>query len=266
MKGARATSPDATLRTLLFVAFGIILGGCAHHREFSGAEQRAMATPPTFLTGPMALVLTNARSYSAEVVFETRTAWGSTQAISGNFTAAGSRLAFEPAPSKSSRKNAQAKMVFVWDTALGNGYALNDALQGYASYSGPVRFTNIVCGKRNTAPQQISGHECEQETATILGNDGSIDLLQVWRAADLRGFPLRTSGGTNSGVLTFSKIQFGPPAEFLMSQEGFTRYESPDSMITELMARQHNLNRKDGQSFGYPDTIEQNRLRPGQPY
>jgi hypothetical protein len=237
-----------------------------HHRDFTGAEQRALATPPTFLSGPMALVLTNARSYSAQIVFETRTAWGSTQAISGNFTAAGSKLAFEPDLPKSSRKNALAKMVFVWDTALGNGYALNDALQGYAPYSGPVRFTNIVASKQNTTPQQIAGHECEQETATVLGNDGSISLLQIWRAADLRGFPLKIDDGTKSGVLTFSKIQFGPPAEFLMSQEGFTRYESPDSMITELMARQHNLNRKEGQTFGYPDIIEQNRVRPGQSY
>lgn len=243
-----------------------MFGGCAHHQEFSGTEQRAMATPPKFLTGPMALVLTNARSYNAQIVYETRTAWGSTQAISGNITAAGSKLAFEPESPKSSQKYSRAKMVFVWDSAQASGYALNDALQGYAPYSGTAQFTNIVAGKRNTAPQQIAGHECEQETATVLGNDGSINLLQVWCAADLGGFPLKIDGGTNSGVLTFSKIQFGPPAQFLMSQEGFTKYESPDAMVTELIARQHNFNRKEGQALSYPDTIEQNRLRPGQPY
>jgi hypothetical protein len=243
-----------------------MLAGCAHHQEFSGAEQRAMATPPKFLTGPMALVLTNDRSYTAQIVFESRTAWGSTQRVTGNFTAAGSKLAFEPESPKSSQKYAQAKMVFVWDAVQSSGYALNDALQGYAPYPGTAQFTNFVAAKRNTAPQQIGGHECEQETATVLGNDGSINLLQIWRAADLRGFPLKIDGGTNAGVLMLSRVQFGAPAHFLMSQEGFTRYESPDAMVTEIIARQHNLNRKEGQAFSYPDMIEQNRVRPGQPY
>lgn len=261
----KAYPPKVRTWTAILGSFAL-LTGCAHHREFSGAEQRALATAPAFLTGPMTLILTNDRSYRAEIVFESRTSWGSTQMVTGNFTAAGSRLAFQPELPKASRQNLQGKMVFVWDAAKSSGYALNDALQGYAPFGGTVLFTNAVAAKPRTAPQRIAGHECEQETATVLGNDGSINLLQVWRAADLRGFPLRIDGGTNSGVLTFSKIQFGQPAEFLMSQEGFTRYESPDAMVTELVARQHNLSRKEGSTFSYPDTIEQNRLRPGQPY
>lgn len=249
------------------IAIGILLAGCAHHPEFSGAEQRAMATPPLFLTGPMALLLTNATSYSAQIICETRTSWGSTQTVTGNFTAAGSKLAFQPELPKSSRKKSQAKMVFVWDTIQGSGYALNDALQGYAPYSGTERFTNVVASKQNSAPEQIAGHECEEEMAIVFGNDDSTNVLHVRRAADLRGFPLRIGGGgTNStAVLTFSKVQFGPPAEFLMSQEGFTKYESPDAMVTELVAREHNLRRREGETFGYPANIER-QPRPGQPY
>ena len=102
-----------------------------------------------------------------------------------------------------------------------------------------------------------------------LATDGSTNLLQVWRAADLRGFPVRISSTSlaTAGVLTITRIQFGRPAEFLTSQEGFTKYESPDAMVTELVARQHNFRRKEGVGFGYPNTIEQNRLRPpGQSY
>jgi len=249
------------------VALCSMLAGCAHHREFSGAEQRAMATPPAFLTGSMALVLTNGRSYSAQIVFETKTVWGSTQAVSGNFAAAGTKLAFEPELTKSARKNAQAKMVFVWDTVQSSGYALNDALQGYAPFSGPVRFTNIVAGKQNTAPQQLLGHECEEETVIVNGEDGSINRLQVWRATDLRGFPLRiVSGDTNSSSLTFSKIQFGPPTELLMSSEGFTKYESPEAMVTELVARQHNLSRRSEAASEYPANLQHQPPRPGQSY
>jgi len=249
--------------------FGILIAGCAHHKEFSGTEQRDLATPPAFLTGPMALLLTNANSYNAQIVYEARTAWGPTQAITGSFVGTGAKLAFEPELPKASRQNTQGAMVFVWDTAQSSGYALNDALQGYAPYSGSVQFTNVVVEKQNSLTERIAGHECQRETAIAFGNDGSTSLLQVWRAADLQGFPVRVSGGSNStaGILTFTKIQLGRPAEFLMSQQGFTKYQSPDAMVMELVARQHSFSRKEGATFGYPDTLEQNRLRPpGQSY
>lgn len=246
--------------------FGLFIASCAHHREFSGAEQRALAAPPAFLTGPMALLLTNANSYNAQIIFETRTAWGSTQAVRGDLTSAGSKLAFQPELPKASRKNSQGTMVFVWDTMQSSGYALNDALQGYAPYSANVQFTNMVADKQNSLTERIAGHECQRETAMAFANDGSTNLLHVWRAADVHGLPpIRISGGSNitTSVLTVMKIQIGP-AELLMSQEGFTKYDSPDAMVTELVARQHNFSRREGASFGYPANIQQ--PRPGQPY
>jgi len=246
--------------------FAILLAGCVHHREFSGAEQRTLATPPTFLTGPMALLLTNANSYNAQVVFQTQTAWGSTQALRGDLTCAGSKLGFQPELPPASRKNIQGTMVFVWDTAQGSGYALNNALQGYAPYSGNARFTNVVATKQNLSSDKITGHECQEEAAMALATDGSTNLLQVWRAADLRSFPMRMSSASvaTAGVLTITRIQFGRPAEFLMSQEGFTKYESPDAMVTELVARQHNFSRSGGATYGNPANIERSRV--GQPY
>jgi hypothetical protein len=250
---------------VICLVIGTLLAGCARHREFSGPEQRTLAMPPAFLTGPMALLLTNVNSYRAQITFETQTSWGSTQIVTGNFSAAGSKLAFEPELPQASRKNLHGRMVFVWDAVQGNGYALNDALQGYAPYSGTAQFTNMAVSKPGIAPKQIAGHECEAETANVFGNDGSTNILQVWRAEDLRGFPLQIGGGTNSGLMTFSKIQFGPPAEFLMTSEGFTKYESPDAMVAELVARQHNLSRKPDATFGYPANVER-QSRPGQPY
>src|SRR5260370_38139538 len=75
--------------------FGLLIAGCAHHREFSGTEPRALATPPAFLTGPMALLLTNANSYTAQQIFETRTAWGFTQAGRWEVMSTGSKLAVQ---------------------------------------------------------------------------------------------------------------------------------------------------------------------------
>jgi hypothetical protein len=248
------------------ILFGLLMAGCVHHKEFSGAEQRILATPPAFLTGPMALLLTNANSYTAQIVFQTPTAWGSTQAVRGDLTSAGNKLAFQPELPPASRKNTQGTMVFVWNTAQGSGYVLNNALQGYAPYSGNVQFTNVVANKQNLASERIAGHDCQEEAAMALANDGSTNLLQVWRAGDLHGFPVRISSTSlaTAGVLTVTRIQFGRPAEFLMSQEGFTKYESPDAMVTELVARQHNFSRKDSSTFGYPANIERSRV--GQPY
>jgi len=267
MNNVKAKLAGFQIGAVACVFFGLLIGGCAHHKEFSGAEQRELAKPPAFLTGPMAPLLTDARSYTAQILFETRTAWGSTQAIRGDFTSAGTKLAFQPELPKASRQNSQGTMVFVWDTAQGSGYALNDALQGYAPYSSNVRFTNVIANKAGSMSESIAGHECQQESALVCSDDGSTNLLQVWRAADLRGIPLRVSAGSNAtaSVLTIMKIQFGRPAEFLMSQQGFTKYDSPDAMVTELVARQHNLSRKEGSTFGYPANIER-QSRPGQPY
>jgi len=140
-------------RRVACILFGMLMAGCVHHKEFTGAEQRILATPPTFLTGPMALLLTNASSYNAQIVFQTRTAWGSTQSVRGDLTSAGSKLAFQPELTEAARKNTQGKMVYVWDTAQGSGYALNDALQGYAPYSGNVQFTNVLANKQNLSSE-----------------------------------------------------------------------------------------------------------------
>jgi len=225
-----------------------------------------LATPPAFLTGPMALLLTNASSYNAQLMFETATSWGSTQTVRGDLTSAGSKLAFRPEPSKVSPHNTEGTLVFVWDTAQRSGYALNDALQGYAPYSGNARFTNVVASKEGSAGERIAGHECQRESAMVFGDDGSTNSLLVWRAADLHGFPVQISGGTNAvaSVLTITKVQLGLPAQFLMSQEGFTQYDSPDAMVTELVARQHSISRKEGSTYGYPESIERSRV--GQRY
>jgi hypothetical protein len=138
-------------------------------------------------------------------------------------------------------------------------------LQGYAPYSGNARFTNLVGHKEGSMAQRIAGHECQPESAVVFGDDGSTNLLQVWQAADLHGFPVRITSGSNApaSILTITKFQFGRPAQFLTSQEGFTKYDSPDAMVTELVARQHSISRKEGSTYGYPENIERSRV--GQP-
>src|SRR5262245_23186988 len=107
MNGIKAKFAGFHVKTVACVFFGLLIAGCARHREFSGTEQRALATPPAFLIGPMALLLTNATSYNAQVLFQTQTAWGSTQAIRGDLTSAGSKLAFQPELANASRHDTE---------------------------------------------------------------------------------------------------------------------------------------------------------------
>ena len=124
MTNSKCSIRSRSLQIIGFLCLGLtaLIIGCADRSEFSSADQRALTVAPSFLTGPMALLLTNAGGFSARLTFETRSSWGSTQAISGTLTGAASKLAFLP----DAKKSIRAPMIFVWDIFWNNGYALND--------------------------------------------------------------------------------------------------------------------------------------------
>jgi hypothetical protein len=97
------------------------------------------------------------------------------------------------------------------------------------------------------APEKIDGHLCQRSDATVTASDGSVTTFRLWRAADLKGLPLRvtcTSIGTPL-TLTLSKARLETlPADLFQPPSGFTRHASAEAMIQELAARQHNLKRR----------------------
>jgi hypothetical protein len=237
---------------LLLIA--ALAAGCASSStkaDRAGGFQ-VMPTPvtPLFLNGPMALLLTNADGFRARVVFESAAPSRAVQALAGELIVRGSKLLFAPEPTKVAKKQPRPEdSAFVWDVNENRGYVLNDPLQAYAPISSSRQFTNVTeaAAVNSRPPEKIDGHPCHVAEVTVTASDGVATAFQVWRATDLKGLPLRiqcSSGGVPL-TLTLSKVRLeAVPNDLFLPPNGFTKYESPEGMMTEMALRRVNLSRK----------------------
>lgn len=238
--------------SLLFIA--ALAAGCSHTpkgADRTGAFEAFPAPlPPTFLNGPMALLLTNVDGFHAHVVLESGGPSHTAQNVTGELMVQGSKLMFAPAPDGTPKKQVHAEdSAFIWDVIESRGYVLNDPLQGYAPVSSSRQFTNLVPAvvPEIGAPEKIAGHPCVLTEVTITATDGNPSVYRVWRARDLPGIPLRISCPSNGFpvTLTLSKVKLETvPKDSFQPPNGFTKYESPEAMMAELFLRKHNLSRK----------------------
>ncbi len=233
---------------LLSLALLLWLGAAGADLQAAGGRGAMVGTfgapePPVFVNGRMAVLLTNTDGFSAHAVLSS----GKTELASGELLGRGSRLLFAgtigPVKEKRSRTGGVS---FIWDTATNGGYLLSEPLQGYAPISSAVRVTNLVARAPGTksAPTRIEGHRCEEEEATIASSDGSTSVYQVWRATDWKGLPIRISSGAEPAVLTLnlSKVKLTvPSADLFQPPDGFTKYDSADTMMNEHAIRQQTL-------------------------
>ena len=228
------------------LALGLLLSGCAHDpRPGSGGASAAggiSEDPPVFLKGAAAMLLTQADGFSAHVTLTTGASSPINQGLAGELRGRAGKLALASVPGKA--RTARGGISIIWDVAQGRGNVLSEALQGYAPVVLSVRPTNCVSFAASTTPEAVEGHPCRQELATVAMSDGSSANFRVWRAMDLKHFPVRISVVTTATpfVLNLSSIRLeSPPADVFTLPEGFTRYASADAMMAELMIRQRNL-------------------------
>jgi len=206
--------------------------------------------PPLFLNGPMALLLTNAEGFRARVELASGSVPQAARLAAGELLGRGGKLLFAPAASKASSKQARAEdSAFIWDVFENRGWVLNDPLQGYAPISSLQHYTRVASAgiSGNSAPERIAGHPCRPAEVTVAAADGAATVFRVWRAEDLDGLPLRITSAANGAALTltFSAIRRERvPEELFQPPNGFTKYESPEAMMTELALRKVNLGRK----------------------
>jgi hypothetical protein len=220
--------------------------GCASSERaddrFGLTERFIPPRQPVFITGPAALLLTNVEVFSCHVLAQG--ASGSQQA--GELFGRSGKLLFaleaDPAAGKRFRTGGFS---FLWDTREAKGFLLSDALQGVAPLASNATFTNVLSRTAaDTAPQQIQGYHCEAENAVVTGSDGPTSLFQVWRARDLRNFPVRITSEEGQAPMTisFSKVRFeAPPNEEFLAPEPFTKYANPESLVNEFVMRQQQL-------------------------
>jgi len=226
-------------------AIALLASGCFLSRNRSGSESSSTFVPPrppAFLSGPMAVLLTNAAGFSGHVLLETRLPGRPPDTVSGDLLGLGTQLLFSGVPrTKAARSRGQE--IFSWDVATGRGYVFNEALQGYAPLTSSLAVANIAVRPGSRPPEKIAGYRCESEEVTLGSTEGTA-VYDVWRAPDLKGMPLRIDSPASpaSFTLSLSNVRLeAPPAKIFLPPEGFTKYDSPEAMTAELITRQHNL-------------------------
>lgn len=192
----------------------------------------------------MAVLLTNVDGFAARVTMETCPSANRVEVVSGELWGRGGKLLFVPQTGKSGGKRSnRGHLSFLWDMATNGGYIFSEALQGYAPISSNVRVTNVAAtaATSQAARLQAEGHPCELAEVVVATSDGATANLQVWRATDLKRFPIRMQSEAHATPLTvrFAKIRLeAVPSELFRVPDGFTRYDSAEALMNELGWRQ----------------------------
>jgi hypothetical protein len=235
----------------MFVALvTLLLGGCAHSGRGDHADEvwrEPVAEIPAFLKGPAAILLTNSDGFQGRVTMEKTTSSSRGENISGDLMGLGPKLMFVPHTHDSGGKHGRGGgLSYIWDVSENRGYILSEPLQGYAPLNSPVRLTNIVVQERMTKEplERIQGHPCEQFQALVSSSDGKETTLKFSRATDLKGFPLRIDSTNSSPGFTLNFLSLRlqtPPLEAFRPPEAFTRFETADAMMSEILRRQQSI-------------------------
>jgi hypothetical protein len=222
----------------------------------------ASPRPPSLLTGPVSVLLTNWPGFSAQVELRMNNSLDTESTASGQLFGRGTKLLYAPQTEESTDSHRQpGRYSFIWDVAESRGYVLSDALQGYAPIASNLRVTNLTLKVGSGSAQRLSGHPCEPARATAQLTDGSTAEFELLRALDLNSFPVQIANTTNRAyTLSLSKVRLEePPADAFAPPEGFTKYPSPEALADELAVRQSNLRRKSTEETPMTPGLEQPR-------
>ncbi len=218
-----------------------VITGCASRSKalyHAGDE-----TPPDFLAGPAAVLLTNVDGFSAKLTASVPLAGGGRRTMTGDLLGREGSLIYQPANhAKGKRKRSEGGMFFIWNEGGHSGYVLSDPLQAYAPASAQVQPTNVSLNTLGAVREEANGHPCRRIEAVVQSSDGSSARFRVWQAEDARYFPVRIQAPPGPGemVLDFSDVRLElPPAELFGPPDGFTKYETPVALMNELIIRQN---------------------------
>ncbi len=224
----------------------LLVWGCSSSDDkiMRVSERYGSPTVPKFMTGPASLLLTNVDGFSAELVMQTPVSADKSDVVSGELLGRGGKLLFAPSANKSKgKKNRSGGFLYIWDVASNTGYVLSEALQGYAPVPSGARFGGVSASPARPSAERVDGHPCEVGDVLVGLSNGSSQSFHVWQATDLKGFPARVASAADAAnpafTISFSKIELLAPSKSLFEPpEDFTKYESMDQMMTEIVSRQ----------------------------
>lgn len=216
-----------------------LIAGCSS--SIDPQRDSAALEVPAFLSSPGMALVTNTDGFTAQVEVQTPVSAG-TKTISGKLLGRGSKLLFVPDVSGS--RHASQQTSFIWDVAENRGYVLNEALQAYAPYSVSARIISATVDDVAVS-DNISGHRCRRGEASITTSETTDAKFTVWRATDLKGFPMQIKAVSGMTLIHFSKVNFERVGSSLfVPPDGFTRHTSPEAMLGTLLERQVSTRKK----------------------
>jgi hypothetical protein len=220
----------------------MLLAGCAGSERSNRSAIRAQerSTLPSFLEGPAALLLTNEIAFSARLTAGGSSRSSEVDSLSGQFLAQGSRLVFSPAA---------GGVYFIWDVANRAGYIVDETMQAYAPITSNIQVTNLVIDPERMGPisEKVDGHPCKRTDVTLALSGGADAQFTVWRATDLKGWPVRIKALNGMPRFTLDLSGFRQetfPREIFLPPDGFTKYADAETMRAELVTRKAALKKK----------------------
>jgi hypothetical protein len=224
---------------LLCLATAFFCGCASRH---AGPVYRAGdEVPPGFLTGPVAMVLTNLGGFSAHVISTITAPDEPPQTRSGELLGREGVLLFQPTLAlKGKRKQTEGGLFFIWDEKMHSGYVMSEALQAYAPISPLVVRAARLNFTQEGVQEEIDGHPCHRREALVELDDGRKERMTLWEADDDKHFPVRIEAmkGIERMTLNFSEVRLEYPAqELFLPPDGFTSYASATAMMNELIVR-----------------------------
>jgi hypothetical protein len=208
------------------------------------AEQgRAAAQPPSFLAGPAALLLTNAQDYTAQLVLSSSN--GAVTNAAGALFQKEGHLLFVPRSEELLERNTWAgSFRFLWDASRNSGYIISEPLHGYAAVEPAVHYSILAAQPPVGSPvsDQVDGQPCWMEEVNVHSSAGENTRFRRWRPEALATPPVRvleTSQGSAPGyTLQLSEVNVDALSPELFSlPAGFTRYDSAEAMVRQLMRK-----------------------------
>ena len=118
-------------------------------------------------------------------------------------------------------------------------------LQGYVEQPRPEKEaapapSQIKVSLTDLGKEIVEGHACVKQKAMVIFGEGTPYEATVWRASDLKSFPVKVEmAGTKSPTtLTFKSVDFTKPSpDSFEAPKDFTRYDNPQSMLQQGMMR-----------------------------
>jgi hypothetical protein len=217
-------------------------GGCAHtHGERArNPEAKILPNLTSIITGPAALLLTNASGFQSEYQLSLDDHGKAPAKPLGLLFVRGAEIEVTLGGTHGGAGSGGAFTV-VWDAAAGKGYVSSEALQGYAPLGGVVGISNFVMQAAGGSPQRLDGHLVEKVIATATSTNGERLSWELESDVEHGHLPvaIHSLQGAPSFTLTLTKVQSSVPPEgmFLRAFE-FKQYGSEEALLTELELRE----------------------------